>query len=213
MFLVGLKNSSEPFGLYLMVLAFFHASEFVVTGLSNPRNLSWDSFLVNHSVAYWAAMLASWLEHGAWLWWGGAGAGAGAGLVTWLGLLCCLLGEALRKTAMLQAGPSFNHLVQSHKAADHQLVTGGVYAWCRHPSYVGWFLWSVGTQLVLGNPVCFLLYGWASFAFFKERIYIEEYTLISFFGSRYREYQAKVATGIPGIPGYHGPSTWGETHQ
>ena len=79
MFLVGLKNSSEPFGLYLMVLAFFHASEFVVTGLSNPRNLSWDSFLVNHSVAYWAAMLASWLEHGAWLWWGGAGAGAGAG--------------------------------------------------------------------------------------------------------------------------------------
>ena len=92
-------------------------------------------------------------------------------------------------------------------------MTGGVYAWCRHPSYVGWFLWSVGTQLVLGNPVCFLLYGWASFAFFKERIYIEEYTLISFFGSRYREYQAKVATGIPGIPGYHGPSTWGETHQ
>ena len=81
MFLVGLKNSSEPFGLYLMVLAFFHASEFVVTGLSNPRNLSWDSFLVNHSVAYWAAMLASWLEHGAWLWWGGAGAGAGAGRV------------------------------------------------------------------------------------------------------------------------------------
>ena len=32
-------------------------------------------------------------------------------------------------------------------------MTDGVYAWFRHPSYVGWLYWSVGTQLILCNPV------------------------------------------------------------
>ena len=47
-FLLGLKNISDSFGIYLMVLAFFHFSEYVATGWGNPQNLSWDSFLVNH---------------------------------------------------------------------------------------------------------------------------------------------------------------------
>ena len=59
----------------------------------------------------------------------------------------CLLGEVIRKAAMLEAGRNFNHIVQSEKRADHQLVTSGVYGWCRHPSYAGWFIWSVGTQV------------------------------------------------------------------
>ena len=63
------------------------------------------------------------------------------------------------------------------------------------------------------NPVCFLLYGAVSFAFFSERIVVEEYTLISFFGAQYRDYQKVVGTGIPGIQGYHGPLMWGETRQ
>ena len=49
-----------------MVLSFFHWSEFMTTGLSNSQNLSWDSFLVNHSVQYWVAMVVSWCEHAAW---------------------------------------------------------------------------------------------------------------------------------------------------
>ena len=31
--------------------------------------------------------------------------------------------------------------------ADHLLITTGIYAHMRHPSYVGWFYWSVGTQV------------------------------------------------------------------
>jgi protein-S-isoprenylcysteine O-methyltransferase Ste14 len=31
--------------------------------------------------------------------------------------------------------------------ADHQLITSGVFSLMRHPSYVGWFYWSVGTQV------------------------------------------------------------------
>ena len=37
----------------------------------------------------------------------------------------------LRKAAMLEAGRSFNHLVQSERADDHTLVTSGIYSWCR----------------------------------------------------------------------------------
>ena len=55
-----------------------------------------------------------------------------------------------------------------------------------------------------------MLYAFVSFTFFKERIYVEEFTLISFFGDQYRQYQKRVGTGIPGIPGYHGPVMWGE---
>ena len=67
-FLVGLHNIYDPVGLYLMILSFFHFSEYMTTGMSNPQNLSWDSFLVNHSVQYWVAMLVSWLEHSLLTW-------------------------------------------------------------------------------------------------------------------------------------------------
>jgi len=209
-FLIGLQNVHNNFGIYLMVLSFFHWSEFMTTGLSNSQNLSWDSFLVNHSVQYWVAMVVSWCEHAAWcLFW--PEMQVNLYQISYLGCAICLTGEIIRKTAMIHAGRNFNHLVQSTKSETHELVTSGIYAWSRHPSYVGWFLWSVGTQVTLLNPVCFVLYGLVSFAFFKERIYIEEYTLVSFFGDQYRDYQRKVGTGIPGIQGFDGPAVWGES--
>lgn len=64
-----------------------------------------------------------------------------------VGLVLCLTGEFMRKIAMLTAGRSFNHYIQMTKDEDHHLVTHGIYAWSRHPSYVGWFYWSVGTQV------------------------------------------------------------------
>lgn len=73
--------------------------------------------------------------------------------MTWVsatGLLMVVFGECLRKAAMFTAGSNFNHVVQNEKSDTHTLVTSGVYAWCRHPSYVGWFYWSIGTQ-VLGQ--------------------------------------------------------------
>ena len=59
----------------------------------------------------------------------------------------------------------------------------------RHPSYAGWFLWSLGSQLILVNPFCLLAYAYVSFSFFSERIYCEEFMLLKFFGKEYREYQ------------------------
>lgn len=74
-----------------------------------------------------------------------------------VGLLMVLCGEGLRKAAMLTAGSNFNHIVQNEKAQSHVLVTSGVYSYFRHPSYVGWFYWSTGTQVRLKlRPSCWL---------------------------------------------------------
>ncbi|XP_061758361.1 protein-S-isoprenylcysteine O-methyltransferase-like [Nerophis ophidion] len=187
------------FGWYMCSLAFFHYSEYLVTAIINPRSLSLDSFLLNHSVEYTLAAVSSWLEFTLEMLTFPA-----LKQLTWLsvaGLLMVLCGEALRKSAMLTAGSNFNHIVQNEKAHSHVLVTSGVYAFFRHPSYVGWFYWSVGTQVLLCNPICTLGYTIASWRFFRERIEEEEISLINFFAEDYVEYKKRVPTGLPFISG------------
>jgi len=50
------------------------------------------------------------------------------------------------------------------------LVDSGFYSFSRHPSYFGWFWWSIGTELLLCNPICFIFYTYASWNFFNDRI-------------------------------------------
>jgi protein-S-isoprenylcysteine O-methyltransferase len=198
--LVGLLCSQTSLGLYFTVLALFHFSEFLVTGLTNPQNLSFDSYMVNHSVAYAVAAVSSWLEHGLLLYF--VPSLKQYRVISLAGLAVCCVGEVIRKLAMFHAGRSFNHLVQDRKAEDHVLVTSGIYSLCRHPSYVGWFLWTLGTQIILINPFCLVAYTYVTHMFFKFRIEVEEQNLVFFFGQEYRLYQTKVRTGIPFIEGY-----------
>ena len=67
------------------------------------------------------------------------------------GLIFVILGELVRKYSMFTASTNFNHYVQYTKQEGHELVTHGIYSLCRHPSYVGWFYWSVGTQVIDNN--------------------------------------------------------------
>ncbi|XP_032904047.1 60S ribosomal protein L22 isoform X1 [Amblyraja radiata] len=192
-------SSWQHFGWYLCSLSLFHYSEYLVTAVINPRSLSLDSFLLNHSAEYKLAAMSSWVEFTiekllfpdmkqvTWL--------------SFLGLLMVLFGELLRKSAMLTAGSNFNHIVQNEKAETHRLVTSGVYSWSRHPSYVGWFYWSIGTQVILCNPICIVGYTMASWRFFRERIEEEEMTLIQFFGEDYELYKKMIPTRLPFIKG------------
>ena len=187
-------------GVYLIFLSFFHCSEFVVTDIYNSRTLTLDSFLINHSKEYVIAAVVSWIEYALeyyycpWI--------KSLYLISWLGLGLVLFGEFLRKLAMLTATSNFTHNIQFYKRHGHQLVTWGIYKYFRHPSYVGWFYWSVGTQLLLCNPVCAVAYVIASWLFFRDRILCEEESLIHFFGQEYIDYQKQVGTGLPFINGY-----------
>lgn len=66
----------------------------------------------------------------------------------------------------------------------------------RHPSYTGFFLWSLGTQLVLGNPVCLAGFYHILNNFFQERIRYEEETLSRFFAAEYTRYKASTWSGF-----------------
>ncbi|XP_077314432.1 protein-S-isoprenylcysteine O-methyltransferase [Lithobates pipiens] len=197
---VGVSQSPwRHFGWYVCSLSFFHYSEYLITAVNNPKSLSLDSFLLNHSVEYTLAAISSWVEFTI-----EKTICPGLKQITWLsviGLVMVIFGESLRKSAMLTAGSNFNHIVQNEKSETHTLVTSGVYSWFRHPSYVGWFYWSIGTQVLLCNPVCLIGYTLASWRFFRERVEEEEYSLIHFFGDQYIDYKKNVPTGLPFIKG------------
>lgn len=72
-----------------------------------------------------------------------------------------------------------------------------MFAWFRHPSYIGWFFWSCGTQVMLGNPVSVVAFFFAGSMFFKSRIPYEEDNLVEFFGNDYKEYCKRTPIWIP----------------
>ena len=193
-------SSAAFFGLYLIAVSFFHISEFLLTALYNESSLSVHSFLIDHSIAYAVAMVASLLEYAIeyyyipWIktYW----------LISVIGLLMTVSGELLRKVAMVTAGSNFTHQVQYYKRKTHQLVTGGIYSVSRHPSYLGWFYWSIGNQVMLCNPICVVGFAIASWLFFQGRIPEEEEYLLRFFGQHYEDYRQRVGIGIPFIKGY-----------
>lgn len=145
-----------------------------------------------------ASVVEFWLEYllMPWLkgWW----------VVLYLGLAVAVAGQGIRTVAMWTAGSNFNHIVQNTKARDHRLVTDGIYQYLRHPSYFGWFWWSVSTQVLLNNPLCTCLFAWASFKFFDFRVRYEEYTLLQHFPDEYPGYMRRSFIGIPGVKGYTG---------
>ena len=70
----------------------------------------------------------------------------------------------------------------------------------RHPSYVGFYYWAVGTQMILCNPLSTILYGLAAWTFFRYRIAYEEETLKQHFpDGAYEAYAARTYIGIPFI--------------
>jgi protein-S-isoprenylcysteine O-methyltransferase len=89
-----------------------------------------------------------------------------------IGLIMIISGEYLRKLAMYTAQQSFSHLIQDKPNSEHRLITHGIYGYYRHPSYVGWFWWACGTQVLLANPICFFIYLIVRKLMRKEIIYL-----------------------------------------
>lgn len=190
----------KSFGIYLIFLSIFHLSEYLTTLLFNYSTLKLSSFLLNHSFEYNMAAVVSWIEYFIevlifpqlkefQVFW-------------YIGLILIISGEFVRKLAMYTAGTNFNHLIQTKKSNTHELVTHGIYSFSRHPSYFGWFYWSIGTQILLANPLCICAYAYASWKFFNSRIIEEEFHLKNFFGKQYDEYAKCVPIRIPFIKGY-----------
>lgn len=189
---------------FLSALATFHFLEFWTTAAYNTREAdvssflltaNWPAYAIAHSVASLECLVMNLLFPGrAW-----APFHLGT-LSMLLGLALVVVGQVVRSAAMVQAGPSFNHIVQQTQKREHILVTTGIYGSLRHPSYFGFFWWGLGTQLVMGNVVCFVGYAAVLWRFFSTRIRHEEMFLVKFFGGEYVDYRNKVGTKIPFVP-------------
>ena len=172
---------------FIAILAMFHYLEFDMTARFNPPDARISSFLLSsNGIAYNAAHTCALIEV---LFravlassslppqWHSLPFNMSVTLPTLpievqigLGVLLIAFGQYLRSAAMATAGTSFNHLIQSTKKDDHVLVTSGVYSLSRHPSYLGFFCWGVGTQVLVGNQICLLGYIVALWNFFSARI-------------------------------------------
>lgn len=171
---------------FIATLALFHYLEFDMTARYNPPDASISSYLlisngIGYAAAHTTAMLELLVRH--WLY--------SEHKPSWLslpfdipsilpaippsgpiglGVTLIIVGQLVRSAAMKKAKTNFNHVVQWTKKADHVLVTDGVYAFSRHPSYFGFFWWGLGTQLLLGNRICFVAYAVVLWKFFHHRI-------------------------------------------
>ncbi|KAL9598978.1 MAG: hypothetical protein Q9219_004161 [cf. Caloplaca sp. 3 TL-2023] len=187
---VLLQQTSVPLWrapFFFVALSIFHLLEFYITARYNPSAATTSAFLLTsngyaYNVAHTLALIEcisgnylapryfpAWTPlHSFYAWLSPEGKARGICLA--LGLASLALGQGIRTLAMVHAATNFNHLVQFRKKEGHVLVTDGIYRWMRHPAYSGFFWWGLGTQVVMGNKLCFIGYAVVLWRFFKDRI-------------------------------------------
>ncbi|KAH1073996.1 hypothetical protein J1N35_026324 [Gossypium stocksii] len=177
-----------------LAVVFFHSSEYILAVAIHGRsNVTLKSLLISKN--YLLAMIFSLLEYIVEIvlfpglkehWW-----------ISDTGLALVVIGEFTRKLAIITAGRAFTHLIKVYHDEHHLLITHGIYRFVRHPGYSGFFIWSVGTQIMLCNPISTVGFAIVVWKFFAERIPYEEYFLKRFFGLEYEEYARRVPSGVP----------------
>ncbi|KAF9451672.1 ICMT-domain-containing protein [Macrolepiota fuliginosa MF-IS2] len=190
--------STNQLAFFFTAWSFFHWAEFAVTAGWNSEKCNVDSFLLNNGAMYHIAHATALSEYLITLYI--KPETKAFAYVSQIGIILTLCGQTLRSLAMIHASTNFSHAVAFEKRRNHQLVTDGIYARFRHPSYAGFFYWALGTQLVLQNPLSFVLYCILLWRFFYYRTRAEEGALVKFFGQAYIDYRRRVGTKIPFIP-------------
>lgn len=111
-----------------------------------------------------------------------------ANTVSWCGVALVALGLFVRVSAMFQLGPRFSPLVSVQR--EHALETRGLYAFVRHPGYLGAQLAALGCALSFGSALALPLVA-VMFAAQLARIRAEERLMAERFGDAWREYAAR----------------------
>jgi protein-S-isoprenylcysteine O-methyltransferase Ste14 len=96
-------------------------------------------------------------------------------------------------------GRNWSPSLQLHEG--HELVTGGVYRWIRHPMYASQWVWGVAQALLLRNWIS----GWSGLVLFAplylSRVPREEQMMLEQFGEAYRAYMSRTGRVFPRLGG------------
>lgn len=192
-----------PPACFFLALLAFHLSEALLAFSFNRDLFSSRSFLI--SKPYLTAMAAGLAEYALerLALPGGLKTDSAAAFISFsAGAALVLAGGALRLAAVLTAGRAFTHDLQPAGRPPRvpRVVTRGVYAWCRHPGYLGWLMWAPGTMLLLANPLSAAAFFWLASRFFQGRVPYEERLLLEIYGDEYAEYARRAPTRMWGIP-------------
>ena len=105
---------------------------------------------------------------------------------------------------ILFLGLSVYLISKSHKAVLEQvpdppkLVDSGVYAWVRHPMYLGTLLFCLAFLFISVSLISIII--WIVFFMFYDRMATyEEKSLIEILGEPYTAYQKRVSKWLPGV--------------
>ncbi|MBG0810642.1 isoprenylcysteine carboxylmethyltransferase family protein [Methylosinus sp. H3A] len=114
----------------------------------------------------------------------------------WIGVILSVIGGVVRLWPVFVLGRRFSGLVAIQPG--HELVTTGVYAHIRNPSYLGLLIGFVGWALAFRSIVGLLLAA-ATIPPLVARMKSEEALLASHFGATYEAYRARTARLVPGL--------------
>jgi protein-S-isoprenylcysteine O-methyltransferase Ste14 len=120
----------------------------------------------------------------------------GGNAARWLGVALFALGGVLRVWPVYVLGNRFSGLVAIQPG--HRLMTEGIYASIRNPSYLGLLISSFGWGLAF-RSVLGLLLAALMIPPLIARIHSEEKLLASEFGAEYDAYRVRTSRLIPGL--------------
>jgi protein-S-isoprenylcysteine O-methyltransferase len=191
------RTNFYQFYLYLLTEIIYHYSEYISVIIYHFYNLDYKSFLLDHSKEWIFALIFSYIE-------------TIIGTIFfkkikqniytfYSGIIITIIGQIFRIGALFTGKKNFTHLLSYEKKPEHFLMTTGFYGITRHPSYFGFLVWTIGTQLMCLNIICLIGFPIGLYIFFEDRIIEEEGLLIEFFGYEYLEYKKRVGILIPFI--------------
>jgi len=106
--------------------------------------------------------------------------------VGWTGVVLLAAGVVIIARAHHDLGRNFS--TEPVVVQDHQLITGGIYRYIRHPMYAGFWLVVAAQALLLSNGIAGPAGLVTFFFFYGIRIAREEKMLEDYFGDAYRDY-------------------------
>jgi len=110
-------------------------------------------------------------------------------ITAWLGVAFCLAGLASLLWTLISFGRSFRVGIDTHRP--NKLVTDGVFAHSRNPTYMAFGVILSGQFLIFPEWI-FLIYVAAGFWLLHRQVLREEQYLRKYYGEEYTQYARRV---------------------